>query len=225
MPSVVILIPPSEGKVPSGDRKPLGSLNKDVQVIYDRLAAHRDDLSALYGVKDKALEAAKKTNAQLLTSPTLAAISRYSGVVYDGIDYPTLSAEAKKFFDDHVRIVSAMFGLIKPQDLIPDYKLKIEKLDAAKFWRPLIAQKLTESYVIDLLPQAHQKAVEYKKGIRIDFIVIKKGKSIPAGHFGKLIKGRFIRWICEHAVTKSEDLVVFRQDGFQFDGKNFIKVV
>jgi hypothetical protein len=43
MSSVLILIPPSEGKNPSGHRKPLGTLEKNVQVIYDRLTAYQGD--------------------------------------------------------------------------------------------------------------------------------------------------------------------------------------
>ncbi|MBL8014368.1 MAG: peroxide stress protein YaaA, partial [Candidatus Omnitrophica bacterium] len=108
MSQVVILIPPSEGKAASGDEKPLGCFSTDIKVMHDRLTAYRGDLSALYGVKGKALEAAKTANAQLLTSPTLEAIFRYSGVVYDGIDYSTLPPKARNFFNDHVRIISAL---------------------------------------------------------------------------------------------------------------------
>lgn len=223
MPHVIILIPPSEGKVPAGTGKPLGKFSKDVQEIYGRLSGYEGDLSALYGVKGKALEAARTANAMLSQAPTLPAIERYSGVVYDGIDYPSMSPKAKDFFLQHVRIVSALFGLLAPGDRIPDYKLKIEKLDAARFWRPIIAKKLEGCFVIDLLPQAHQKAVEYQQGIQVDFIVIKKGRSVPAGHFGKLIKGQFVRWLCEEAITDPKDFIEFQKDGFRFDGRNFVK--
>jgi cytoplasmic iron level regulating protein YaaA (DUF328/UPF0246 family) len=179
----------------------------------------------LYGVKGRALEAARKANQNILVSPTLPAIERYGGVVYDGIDYPTLSAEAQEFLQAHVRIVSALFGLITPEQPIPEYKLKIEKLDAAKYWKPIIAKKITGSFVIDLLPQAHQKAVEYKQGVTVDFIFSKNGKAVPSGHHGKLIKGKFIRWLCEEMVSEPQDFNGFKEDGFGFDGRNFVKRV
>ena len=223
MQNSIILIPPSEGKTPDGTGKPLKILNEDVRHIYEKLLKFKGDFSLLYGVKGKALEKARLANAQLLETLTLPAVARYSGVVYGGIGYPTLSTHAQQFFNAHVRIVSALFGLLSPKDLIPDYKLKIEKLDAANYWKPIITKKLKGCFVIDLLPQAHQKAVSYESGIQVDFIVVKNGKSVPAGYQGKLIKGKFVRWLCEYAVTDPEEFSGFKQDGFSFDGNNFVK--
>jgi len=185
--------------------------------------SYKGDPSQLYGVKGKALEAALNANRTILSSPTMPAIERYSGVVYNGIHYPTLATQAKEFFQAHVRIVSALFGLVKSDELIPDYKLKIEKLDAAFYWKPIINKLLSGYFVIDLLPQTHQKAVGYKEGVKVDFLVFKKDKPVPVGHQGKLIKGRFIRWLCEQGVTDPARLSGFQEDGFKFDGKNFIK--
>ncbi len=223
MQTLLILIPPSEGKSSHGRFKPLGRFDPKVKVIYDRLTAYSGDVSELYGVKGKALEAAVAANCAVLSSETLPAIERYSGVVYDGIDYPSLPDKAKKFFNDHVRIVSALFGLLKPKDLIPDYKLKIEKLDTAKYWRPILARELKGFFIIDLLPQAHQKAVAYDQGVKVDFIVQKNGKPTPAGHQGKLIKGKFIRWLCLEQVTDPKDFGRFQEEGFRFDGENFVR--
>jgi uncharacterized protein len=204
----MILIPPSEGKTSGGKEQPLGRLDQHTDIIYKRLLAYKGNPTELYSVKGKALDAAIAANQSLLTSPTMPAIERYSGVVYDGIDYSSLSKDAKAFFNEHVRIVSALFGLVKPTDLIPDYKLKIEKLDAAKYWQPIIAEQLQDQSVIDLLPQAHQKAVSYKQGIKVEFIFEKNGKAMPAGHFGKLIKGQFIRFLCEHKITDMSKIFV-----------------
>lgn len=225
MENVIILIPPSEGKTTFGTGKPLTKLDGYAKPIYDRLLAYRGDLSQLYGVKGKALEAARLANAEILKAPTRPAIDRYSGVVYDGISYSTLSAKAQQFFNDHVRIVSALFGLLSPQDPIPDYKLKIEKLDAAAYWKPIIAKKLAGHFVIGLLPQAHQNAVGYERGVKVEFIIVKESKAVPAGHQGKLIKGKFIRWLCEHAVVDPKDFIGFKEDGFRFNGTDFIKTI
>lgn len=219
----LILIPPSEGKVVGGRGAPLKVLSPQVQAMYDRLVQFKGDVNDLYGVKGKALDKATAANRDVIKAPTLPAIERYSGVVYDGIDYSSLSKASKVFLNAHVRIVSALFGLLNPQDVIPDYKLKIEKLDSAKYWKPIITQELKGCFVIDLLPQAHQKAVHYEKGIKIDFIFYKNGKLMPAGHQGKLIKGKFIRWLCVNQITNPDDFTNFIEDGFKFDGTNFIK--
>lgn len=224
MPQVdtLILIPPSEGKTSGGKGKPVKPTKAQHKMI-DRLLNFDGDWSKLLGVKGKALDEAVEANQSVLASPTMPAIERYSGVVYDGIDYPGLSKDGRQFFDKHVRIVSALFGLLKPKDGIPNYKLKIEKLDAARYWQPIITKALQNKFVIDLLPKAHQKAVRYDDGIAVDFIIEKGGKRKPAGHHGKLIKGRFVRWLCENGVTSPDDFTSFDEGGFKWDGEVFFK--
>ena len=218
-----ILIPPSEGKTPGGDGKPLKRARNPVKEMVQRLSDFRGGWEELLGVKGNAKDAAIKANQDLLRAPTMPAIERYTGVVYQGIDYPSLKKPAKAFFDRHVRIISAVFGLVEPRLLIPDYKLKIEKLDAAKYWRPLIEKELSECLVIDLLPQAHKKAVAYEDGIEVEFFVGKSGKKKSAGHFGKLIKGKFVRWLCVNKVKRVERFQEFEEDGYQWNGEFFLK--
>ncbi|MFT4326598.1 MAG: peroxide stress protein YaaA [Candidatus Woesearchaeota archaeon] len=205
-----ILIPPSEGKVAGGTEKALGTLPADV---IKRLEKIPDNPESFYGLKEKALEKAILANNNLTTSKTLPAIKRYTGVVFQGIDYDSLSTKGKAFFDKHVIILSGLFGPITPQTLIPNYKYTMQKGESFVF----------EEYCIDLLPKLHHAAVSYDSGIRIDFIVEKDGKQKPAGHKGKYIKGRFIRFLCEKQITDLKDFSKFNEEGFIFDGTNFVK--
>ena len=100
----------------------------------------------ILGVKGAALDKAIKTNQTVLSSATMPAIERYTGVVYNAIDYASMDKSTKDFFNKHVRIVSALFGLVKPLDLIPDYKLKIDKLKADKYWQPMNQQALKDTF-------------------------------------------------------------------------------
>lgn len=218
-----ILIPPSEGKTPGGEGKPLRRVKAPVKEMIERLTTFEGNWEKLLGVKGGAMAAAIEANRNLLRTATMPAIQRYTGVVYQGIDYSSLENASQVFFDRHVRIVSAIFGLVEPQRPIPDYKLKIEKLEAADYWHPLIARELSDCLVIDLLPQAHKKAVSYKNGIEVEFFVEKSGKKKSAGHFGKLIKGRFVRWLCENKVESKERFREFEEDGYGWNGEFFLK--
>ncbi|MCB9362918.1 YaaA family protein [Candidatus Woesearchaeota archaeon] len=224
MKKVIILIPPSEGKAPDGTGKTLEEIGAPKQSVHmiQRLQNYDGDMEKLLGVKGNALVKATSANNLLLCSPTLPAIKRYTGVVYDALDYPTLSKEGKSFCDSHVRIISGLFGLISPKERIPDYKLKIEKLNAADYWCPIIKERLEGCTIIDLLPHAHKKAVGILNRIEVDFIIEKAGKRTPAGHHGKHIKGRFIRFLCEKQITDPKDFKRFKEEGFAWDGKNFI---
>lgn len=220
----VILIPPSESKQPGGDNPPLKKVSKEVQPLiahFNKIG--QADWAKLLGVKGKALEQGVRANKTVLISKTFPAIERYTGVVYSAIDYASLSPKGKEFFNRHVRIISALFGLVSPDQLIPDYKWPMEKGGFDKHWRPIITRKLKESYVIDLLPQAHKKAVQYEHGLSIDFCLMKDGRNKPAGHSGKHIKGRFVRFLCENQIVSEKDFSRFEESGFKYSGRSFIK--
>jgi len=224
MQDLIILIPPSEGKAEGGDIQPVKP-SSDVKEMISLLQNYSGDLQNLLGVKGKALEKAVEANKNILKAKTMPAIQRYAGVVYKGVDYSTLSSDNKKYFDNHVRIVSALFGLVSPQDKIPNYKLKIEKLNSAKYWKKKISEKLKNKFVIDLLPQSHKKAVEYENGIELEFKITKNNKRIPAGHNGKYIKGRFVRWLCKTKAKDIKDITEFSEDGFKWNGEYYLKEV
>ena len=221
MDKLKILIPPSEGKKEGGIFENDSGFSSITRLLIKKIEAFDGDKEKLYGVKGKNLQKAIKINSKILNSKTLPAIKRYSGVVFNAIDYETL--KNKKLFDRRVLIMSAMFGLVKPQDKIPDYKLNIGKLNSDKLWREELKDSLKDHFVIDLLPKAHKKAITYDKGISIDFIIEKDGKRKPAGHDGKFIKGRFVRWLIENEITSIKKFNEFKEDGYFFDGKNFIK--
>lgn len=217
-----ILLPPSEGKNTGGTSAPVVP-TAAAKAMIEALQSYDGDQQKLLGVKSKALDAAIDVNKNILTSKSLPSIERYNGVVYKALDYPTLSAKAKLFANKHIRIISALFGLVAPQDLIPNYKLKIDKLGAARYWNPIIVKQLDDTYIIDLLPQAHKKACTYDNGTEAEFKIIENGKSKPAGHMGKHIKGRFVRWMCENQITNPDQFNEFCEEGFVWDGLAFIK--
>jgi cytoplasmic iron level regulating protein YaaA (DUF328/UPF0246 family) len=220
MKDILILIPPSEGKAEGGSKPPI-KLNAEQEHMVNELEYHEGDMEKLLGVKDEALQKAIETNKKIRTSKTMPAMQRYTGVVYDGLDYASMSSEAKEFCDTHVRIMSALFGLIKPQENIPDYKFKIGTLRATRFWNN--KNDLKNYFVIDLLPKSHQKAVRYDEGRRIEFYMERFGAKVPAGHNGKLVKGKFIRYLCEKGKVDDRTLKGFEADGYKWNGKYYLK--
>ncbi len=155
-------------------------------------------------------------------TPCLPAIKRYTGVLYKALDYNTI--KHKKYIDEHVRILSGLFGMITPKTPIPYYKYPITT-KAAKKWNEENSKQLTEAFVIDLLPQAHKKSVEYTTGVEIEFTHTKNGKTIRSGHAGKHIKGRYLRWLAQQHITEEKDIYAFREDGYVWNGKTFHKTI
>ncbi|MFT4312966.1 MAG: peroxide stress protein YaaA [Candidatus Woesearchaeota archaeon] len=211
--NTLFLLPPSEGKHAGGDQKPLEHIKNETAQVIQKIQTQKD-LEKLYGVKTDFAQKAHALNLSIQTQQTLPAIKRYAGVVYKALDYESLDKSAQTFFHIYFRIVSPLFGLVKPNQLLPEYKLKFQKLSLQTYWQPFFQKQLKSFFVIDLLAQEQRKAVAYDTGIKIDFCLKKNGKSTPAGHNGKYIKGRFIRYVVQHEYTKPEDFLTFTEDGF-----------
>ena len=223
--SPLILLPPSEGKASGGEGAPLdleslsfeelnptrARFTKAIVKLSERPRSSR----ALLGVKGPALEKAMAENAELDAAPTLPAIERYTGVMYDAIDHQSLDGDAREVFGNSVIIMSGLFGIVRPFDMIPAYKLKMGgKLLRGKtcsaVWKRAITESLAESaedsVIWDLLPIEHSAAwdsskVRYQTRFTVKFLERNTvGELKTVNHRSKLLKGALIR----HLVTNTE---------------------
>ena len=227
-----ILIPPSEGKAKVKASNTLFcntkfKFEREVNQVVRLLELIGDeDLRSVYGTSAEKALLFHRQNQDIFNSPCAPAIERYTGVVYEHINWNTLSNKAQKYMENNVIIFSGLFGLLNPQTLIPDYKLKMNVLSLQHHWNPIITASLKdEKMIVDLLPQVHRKAYTPNKEnvIFVDFLIQNKGKKSAAGHFGKAVKGEFIRYMSENNITRIEDFSGFEYEGFKWDGEAFIK--
>ena len=180
-----ILIPPSEGKAKI--QKPQDILFQDTSFIFEKHVRQvvrllnlidNEDLKSIYGTSQEKAEGFHRQNEDIFNSRCDYAIKRYTGVVYEHLDWESLSDKGQKYMAEHVYIFSGLFGMTKPLTLIPDYKLKMNVLSLQHHWSPIISEVLEkEDIIFDLLPQVYRKA--YKPGdnvIPIEFKVEKAGK-------------------------------------------------
>lgn len=144
-----------------------------------------------------------------------AAIARYNGVMYSAIDYDAMSLHAKHIFDRHFLICSGMYGLVRPQDEIANYKLPIETKGLSHFWKEKITQTLNESefdIIVDVLPGSYKKMIDWKKlhkkVVVVDFFEEKDGKKKKMTHGVKTVKGAWIKNLCEARFTEVENIIL-----------------
>lgn len=221
----LILLPPSEGKAAGGDGPPLsyeslsfGSLNPTrlrMAKSLAQLSLRPRVAKRLLGVKGAALEKAMADNAVLEGAPTLPAIERYTGVMYEAINYQSLDGNAREAFGRTVVIMSGLFGMVRPLDMIPAYKLKmgatlLRRRSCASVWKPLISKSLAsvaeDDVIWDLLPVEHSAAwdpaaVPYKARFKARFLDRgPDGQTKTVSHLSKALKGAFAR----HLVSGAE---------------------
>ena len=249
----VILLPPSEGKADGGTGKALRIAGLSFNQLEEQRTTLRAALGAamkgkeparakLLGVKGTALAAATAANLDVLSSPTMPAIDRYTGVLYDALDVASLSTQDRKRLGKQVLIFSGLWGVVRPDDLIPDYKLKMGATLApvgklSTWWRePLtaaLASTVSGTVVWNLLPKEHDNAwapfapAHSSSAPSAIFSVkfLDEGKPVKGersfttvNHWNKLLKGALVRFILETGADDPKALSTFRHpEGYRYD--------
>ncbi len=161
----------------------------------------------LIGVKGVALAEATATNRAIDSTPTMAAIDRYTGVLYDALDVGSLAGAERRRLDAQVLIMSGVWGLVAPRDPIPDYKCKMgASLPGigvlSTWWRdrltPVLDDRARRRTTWNLLPNEHATVWRPRvpsRQIAVRFLDPVGGRLTTVSHWNKLLKGSLVRWI------------------------------
>lgn len=226
---MLVLLPPSEGKADGGDGPPLdlGSLSfPALTPVRERLvealtrAAQRDPggLRSALGLSERQSREIDQ-DAALLTSPTLPALDRYTGVVYDNLGYRTLRGAAKRRADGSLVVVSALFGLLRPSDRVPAYRLSGATTlpgvgGLAAVWRPALEPELAAhgGLVVDLRSGAYAALARVPRAVEVRVLRQAGGRRTVVSHDNKHTKGRLARALCEHGARGVADVAEVGRD-------------
>ena len=201
-----------------------------------------DDLSSLMGLSEKLslLNFDRNMNWRRPTKPSDSArqaIFAFKGDVYQGLDASSLSKSEIKYANKNLCILSGLYGLLKPLDLMYPYRLEMGTKMKNKrgnnlyeFW----GSKVTE-LVNDLATDNRSKAivnlasVEYFSVLKTDQINLpiinpvfkdyKNGQYKIVSFFAKKARGLMSRFIIQNKIKKSEDLMDFNLDGYRYSKK------
>jgi uncharacterized protein len=207
---MLILLPPSEGKTAPTTGEPV-SLNK--LAYADTLTpSRRKLLGALAALAELPVERAVSklgvspgqvaevaVDAELSSAPAGPAAEVYTGVLYDRLGLPELSTRAQ----GRVLIASALWGVVRPDDRIPYYRLSAKaKLDGigglAAFWRPLLTEALPDDegdLVVDMRSGAYSAAWKPKRAtlLGVRAFTEAKGERKVVSHMAKATRGEVAR--------------------------------
>lgn len=219
---MLILLPPSEGKTAATRGKPLDLS----QLSFEALTPTRTKvLGALVKLCAKDPNAAATTlgightqrelverNAALAQAPTARADRVYSGVLYDALDFESLSAAAKRRASPRLAVTSSLFGLVRPGDRIPAYRLSGDAVlpglgTVAGQWRDALGEVVTETLgakglLVDLRSGMYASfwrpsATLAPRVATVRVLHEKNGKRQVVSHFNKATKGRIVRALLE----------------------------
>lgn len=208
--------------------KPLGEEQAD------EIMAHVATLSAsdIAEVVKISLPMASKVARMAYEFPNksmgLKAIDAYTGVVFRAFDYPSLSEKEKELTAENVRIISSLYGWLRPDDIIKPYRFDFNTPIAPEdkalyaFWRKDVTielvrylQERSETSILNLLPGDAAKCIDWKlvkrfaKVWKVDFKEPKDGSGWRTPNAGKLksLRGELLRDIITGNISNPSDLL------------------
>ncbi|CCH34235.1 peroxide stress protein YaaA [Actinosynnema sp. NPDC047251] len=207
---MLVLLPPSETKAIGGAGAPLDldlltrpELNpvraKLVDALVD-LAADVPASLAVLGLSERQ-EAEVARNAELRTAPTMPALERYTGVLYDNLDLKTLTKAERSRAAGRLAVASALFGIVHGGDPIPAYRLSGGSVLPAtgplgSLWRPVLTPALADTPVIDLRSAPYSSLAKVPHAITVRVVTEDpRGRRQAVSHFNKAHKGLLARAI------------------------------
>lgn len=197
------------------------------------------DLSELMHISSKIADLNFERNHQWKTpfTPDNArqALFAFKGDVYTGLDAYSMTADNLTFAQQHLRILSGLYGLLRPLDLMQPYRLEMgSRLDTSEaknlyqFWgmqiTDAINQQLNElnsDTLLNLASNEYFKSIKPKsiKGqiITPAFKDFKNGEYKMIGFYAKKARGLMSRYIIDHELTQAEDIQQFDREGYRFN--------
>ena len=218
-------------------------LNQSAKLIKVLKEKEPKDIASLMGLSDKlatlnfdryqSWKASKK-----LSETAKPSLLVFKGDVYQGLDAETLNSKELKFAQKHLRILSGLYGILKPMDVIKPYRLEMgTKLETTlgknlyEFWGDLIQDNVLadlasqkSDLVINLASKEYfsvmGKLPEELNIISPAFKDFKNGKYKIISFYAKKARGLMARWIIKNDIKDFERLTEFNLDGYYFSKEN-----
>ena len=207
------------------------------------LAAHMREMSAaqlqsLMGISADLAALNQERFKRFRTQAKRQAVLAFDGDVYGGLDAPSLANDVLVRGQDHLRILSGLYGLLRPLDLIRPYRLEMGLrvqgdwgTNLYAFWGDKIARQLNadlaghaHKVLINLASDEYAKAVDRKAlkapMITLSFKDVKDGKARALFLYLKRARGEMARFALEHGVDRPDGLKDFTGGGYRFSARD-----
>ena len=212
--------------------------SESAKLIADLKKLSPQDVSKLMGLSDQlaALNVGRYRDwsKKFTEENSKPAIYAFDGDVYDGFDVKTLNAKAVDFAQDHVRILSGLYGTLRPLDLMQAYRLEmgttfknVRGKDLYAFWGSRVTdalkkilEKQKKPVLLNLASEEYFKVLQPKE---LDCPIIspvfqdaKDGKYKIISFYAKRARGLMARYVVENRITDPADLKGFNLDGYKY---------
>jgi cytoplasmic iron level regulating protein YaaA (DUF328/UPF0246 family) len=214
-------------------------LEHSEQLLKDLRLLSPKDICSLMGLSDKLgalnYERFQEWHTPFSSDNAKQAILAFKGDVYQGLDAENMNADELNWAQDNLRILSGLYGLLRPLDLMQPYRLEMGTKFANKrgtnlyqFWGDIITNQLNKllssspkSVLINLASNEYFKSVQVKnldaEIITPVFMDQKGDKFKIISFFAKRARGLMSAFIIKNKITDAQQLKTFNVDGYSFN--------
>lgn len=207
--TVLVLLPPSETKAEGGGGLPLDldllsfpDLNPVRRKLTEALVDLARDVPAslvALGLSERQ-EAEVARNAALFTSPTMPALRRYTGVLYDALGFGSFTRAQARTASGRLAVASALFGVVRATDPIPAYRCSGDSAlpgvgSLRELWRPVLEPTLRglAELVVDLRSGTYANLAALPGAVTVRVVTEIGGRRTTVSHHNKAYKGQLAR--------------------------------
>ena len=209
--------------------------NRLIRILKKKSADEIKDLMHISDALAKLNKTRFKTFSKEYTDEnSKSAITAFKGDVYLGLDVPTLELSDLEFANDHIRILSGLYGMLNPFDRMQPYRLemgtRLENKNGTNlyhFWGDLISKALNKELkaqgsdiILNLASNEYFKAVDKKKlkakVVNVDFTEEKDGELKFVSFFAKKARGLMARYLVKNRIDDIESIKGFDYENYRF---------
>lgn len=198
-----------------------------------------EELMKLMGISEKLavlnIERMEKWNEAMNEDSSVEALYSFQGDTYTGLDAQTLQPDDIDFAQENTRILSGLYGVLRPLDLMMPYRLEMgTRLDNKygktlyEFWDDALAksinkelQKHERNVVVNCASIEYFKSIDHPtlnaKVVTPHFKEIRDGKVKMISFYAKKARGMMARYIIKNRITDDEDILSFDLGGYNYD--------
>lgn len=158
------------------------------------------------------------------------AVFTFDGEVYTGLDAFSLDKNKYEFTQNTIRILSGLYGILSPMDLIEPYRLEMgsdisigRKKNLYQYWSDYVTEVIGAEAILNLASNEYSKVVNRKKLLQpildVDFLEDEKGLFKNISFFSKKARGLMARYIIDHSIQDFESIKSFDRADYSLNKK------
>ena len=233
-----IIISPAKKMIVDSDdlgHRHIPKFIQDVEVLLTYLRGlNYEEVKSIWKCSDKIAELNYKRIRKMdLYKNLTPAILSYEGIQYQYMAPGVFEEEELEYIDEHLRILSGFYGILRPFDGVVPYRLEMQtKLinwnfnSLYEFWHEKLAEQLfTESqYIVNLASKEYSKCISNYLDKNVKFVTCTFGelineKVVEKGTFVKMARGEMVRFMAENRVKNIDDIKTFNRLNYIFSNE------